>query len=142
MSQHLAVMRGALDRDEAGDRTAETHDMVDEGTTLVASISAATSTRRSRVTTSTPRANKQWLRKGAKLADALVSSASGLPWEPDDTSTAHLGQSGQRVTGVVIDVQRDGMGNERRRRPRDEGGHPNRRRLDPRAHPQPLDRGR
>jgi hypothetical protein len=112
MSRHLAVMRGALERDEAGDRTVETRAMVDEGTALVVAITRYLHGEGTRDDLDRG-SNKAWLRNGRKLADALVASASGPPWAPDDASTAHLAQSGQRALGVIVDVQRDGMGNER-----------------------------
>jgi Protein of unknown function (DUF3592) len=112
MSQHLAVMRGALDRGEAGDRTAETQAMVDEGAALVAGITRYLHGEMARDDLD-KKANKEWLRTGAKLADALVSSASGPAWMPDDRSTTHLAHAGQRANGVVVDVKRAGMGNER-----------------------------
>jgi hypothetical protein len=112
MTQHLAVMRGALERDEAGNRSAETQAMVDEGTALLTEITRYLHGEVSRDDLD-GKAAKQWLRKGGKLADALARSSAGPTWEPDDPRTARLAQSGVRVPGVVVDVQRDGMGNER-----------------------------
>jgi len=112
MSQHLAVMRGALERDDAGGRTAETRTMVDEGTALLAELTRYLHGELGRDDLD-GKAAKQWLRKGAKLADTLAKSGSGPAWEPDDSRTAYLAQAGRRATGVVVDVQRDGMGNER-----------------------------
>jgi hypothetical protein len=112
MTQHLAVMRSALERDEAGARTAETQAMVDEGAALVAEITRYLHGELTRDDLD-GKAAKQWLRQGSKLADALAKSGSGPAWEPDDARTAHLAQAGRRAPGVVVDVQRDGMGNER-----------------------------
>ena len=98
MSRHLAVMRGALERGETGDRAADTTAMVDEGTVLVAEIRRYLHGEISRDDLDRA-ASKDWLRKGAKLADALVASASGPRWFRDDPTTAHLAQSGQRATG-------------------------------------------
>jgi hypothetical protein len=112
MSQHLAVMRGALERGEAGARTAETQAMVDHGTMLVAEITRYLHGEADRDDLD-KKANKEWLRKGAKLADELAKSGSGPAWEPDDSRTAHLAQAGVRAQGIIVDVQKDGMGNER-----------------------------
>jgi hypothetical protein len=112
MAQHLAVMRGALERDEAGDRRAETLALVDEGTALLSETTRYLHGEVSRDDLD-GKAAKQWLRKGGKLADALAHSGAGPAWEPADARTTHLAQAGVRAPGVVVDVQRDGMGNER-----------------------------
>jgi hypothetical protein len=112
MSQHLAVMRGALERGEPGGRAAETQATVDEGTALVDAIRRYLHGEIGRDDLDRA-ATKDWLRKGTNLADTLVSSTSGPRWEPDDPTTAHLAQSGQRASGVITDVRRNGLGNER-----------------------------
>ena len=112
ISRHVAVMQGALERGDAGDRTAEVQAMADEGTALVAQTTRYLHGEVGRDDLDKA-ATKDWLKRGSKLADTLVTSASGLPWVPDDTATAHLAQSGTRGAGVVVDVRKDGMGNER-----------------------------
>jgi hypothetical protein len=83
--------------------------MVDQGTVLVAALRRYLHGEITRDDLDR-KATKDWLQKGAKLANALASSASGPPWAPDDPTTAHLAHSGQRAIGVVIRVERDGLG--------------------------------
>jgi hypothetical protein len=112
MSQHLAVLRGALERDEAGDRVDEVRVLVDEGTDLIEAIKRYLHGEISRGDLDRA-ATKAWLHRGGKMADSFLSSASGPAWEPDDQTTAHLAQSGRRASGVVTDVRRGGLGNDR-----------------------------
>ncbi len=112
MVRHRDVLRGALDRGEAGDRTAEVEALADEGTALIDAIRRYLHGEISRDDLDR-RATKEWLDRGRKVAEQLVSSASGAPWLPDDPRTAHLAQAGRRVRGVITDVRRAGLGNER-----------------------------
>lgn len=112
MARDLAVMRGALERDDAGTRTEEVRAMVDQGTVLVAALTRYLHGEIDREDLDVG-SNKAWLRAGGKLADALVASTAGPAWISDDARMDHLVQSGTRADGVVVDVQRAGTSNER-----------------------------
>ncbi|MFN8025779.1 MAG: hypothetical protein U0W40_05280 [Acidimicrobiia bacterium] len=113
MARDLAVMRGALQRDETGVRQVETEQMVAQGTVLVDAIVRYLHGEAERGDLDKG-ANKDWMKRGRKLAQALASSSAGPPWLPDDDSSMlHLAQTGTRAQGVISAVSRDGWGNER-----------------------------
>lgn len=112
MSDDLAVLHGALDKGEVGERAAEVTALATQGDDLLASITRYLHDEVERSALDKA-AITGWLGKAGKMCDSLVEGSSGPAWEPDDPSTAHLAQSGVRATGVVTDVSRDGWGNER-----------------------------
>lgn len=112
IARDLAVLEGALSRGDTGARTAEAQALADEGTTRLAAIRSYLHGEVERDALD-KRGNQAWMKTASKLADTLVASASGPSWEPDDPFTAHLAQAGLRAVGVVTDVRRDGLGNER-----------------------------
>jgi hypothetical protein len=111
MLQDLTVMQGALERTEAGSRTAQTQAMVDEGEVLVAATRRYLHGEVERGELDRGRV-KTWAKEARALAKTLVEDAVGPAWEPHDHRTNHLAQSGQRATGVITDVRRKGWGND------------------------------
>jgi hypothetical protein len=112
MSRHLAVLRGALDRDETGERTTEVSALADQGTHLLGELTRYLHAEITRDDLDRA-ATKAWLDKGGATAGSLMASASGPPWTPNDPRTAHLAQAGTRAPGVITDVRRAGLGNAR-----------------------------
>jgi hypothetical protein len=110
MSEHLAVLRGALGHDEAGGRTAEVSALAHEGTRLIGDIARYLHGEITRADLDRA-AVKAWLGKGGEVARSLVASTSGPSWEPDDRRTAELALTGTRAPGVVTDVDSAGYGN-------------------------------
>lgn len=112
MTTHLATLRGALDRGDAGDRADEATVLVDRGTALLQSITAYLHGEGDRGDIDKAGV-KTWLRDAERLSKSLVAKASGPAWGPDDPATTQLALSGVRAKGVITDVSRDGWGNER-----------------------------
>jgi len=110
MSEHLAVLRGALGHDDAGGRTAEVYTLADQGTRLIGDITRYLHGEITRADLDRA-AIKTWLRKGSAVAQSLLTSTSGPSWEPDDRRTAELALTGTRAPGVVTDVESAGYGN-------------------------------
>jgi hypothetical protein len=113
MSEHLAVLRGALGHDDAGGRTAEVSALAGEGTRLIGDVARYLHGEITRADVDRA-AVKAWLGKGRAVARSLVASTSGLSWEPDDRRTAHLALTGTRAPGLVTDVESAGFANNHR----------------------------
>jgi hypothetical protein len=112
MVEHLMVMRGALERGEAGSSTAETRAMADEGARHVGQVQRflhgeITRDQLDRGTI------KKWNKQASRLADELVKNSTGPAWEPNDNLANHLVHAGERATGVITGVRRNGWGNDR-----------------------------
>jgi hypothetical protein len=112
ISDDLAVLRGALDKGEAGEQTDRVTALAAEGANHLASLARFLHGEIERGDLDKG-AIKAWLAESRRACKSLVRGASGPAWEPDHPRTDELAQSGTRAKGVITDVSRDGLGNER-----------------------------
>jgi hypothetical protein len=111
MSRDLTVLQGALERDDAGQKTAETRAVADEGVLLLGAIKRYLHGEVERDQLNRGRI-KSWAKEARSLAKELLESGPGPVWEPHDHRTNHLAQAGERARGVITDVRRNGWGND------------------------------